>query len=112
MELLEAMLTELSVGFVVSNVTLPERLVTAVPAFPAISLKAILKVTAPAVSLALAVYAAGQLYPSVSVYSTEVLVLAASPDLKIKTGADIFSLAVNVSVTTSSAAACVLEELL
>ena len=41
-ELLEAMLTELSVGAVVSNVTLPEPLVTAVPAFPAVSLKAML----------------------------------------------------------------------
>ena len=92
-------------GFVVSNVTLPEPLVTAVPAFPAISLKAILKVTAPAVSLALAVYAAVQVFPLVFLYSTEVSVIAASPDLKVTTGDDIFSLAVNVSVTTSSAAA-------
>ena len=43
------------VGAVQSTTTLPEPLVTAVPAFPAVSLKAMLKVTAPAVSLALTV---------------------------------------------------------
>ena len=43
------------VGAVKSTTTLPEPLVTAVPAFPAVSLKAMLKVTAPAVSLALTV---------------------------------------------------------
>jgi hypothetical protein len=91
------------VGAVVSNVTLPDPLVTAVPAFPAISLKAILKVTAPAVSLALAVYAAVQVFPLVLLYVMEVSVIAAPPDLKVTTGDDIFSLAVNVSVTTSSA---------
>ena len=90
------------VGAVVSNVTLPDPLVTAVPAFPAISLKAILKVTAPAVSLALAVYAAVQVFPLVLLYVMEVSVIAAPPDLKVTTGDDIFSLAVNVSVTTSS----------
>ena len=40
--LLEAMLTELSVGAVPSYVTLPVPLVTAEPALPAVSLKAIL----------------------------------------------------------------------
>jgi hypothetical protein len=53
------------VGAVPSNVTLPEPLVTAVPAFPAVSLKAILKLTAPDVSLALTVYAAVQVFPLV-----------------------------------------------
>jgi tRNA C32,U32 (ribose-2'-O)-methylase TrmJ len=42
------------VGAVLSNVTLPEPLVTAVPAFPAVSAKAMLKLTAPDVSLAFA----------------------------------------------------------
>ena len=59
MALFETMLTLLSVGVVVSMpaVTLVEFdvAVTAVPAFPALSLKAMLKVTAPDVSLALAV---------------------------------------------------------
>ena len=40
--LFEAMLTELSVGAVPSYVTLPVPLVTAEPALPAVSLKAIL----------------------------------------------------------------------
>ena len=43
------------VGAVESTTTLPEPLVTSVPAFPAVSLKATLKVTAPGVSLALTV---------------------------------------------------------
>jgi hypothetical protein len=41
--------------------------VTAAAAFPAVSLKAILKVTAPKVSLAFAVYAAVQVLPLVFV---------------------------------------------
>ena len=43
------------VGAVLSNVTLPLPLVTAVPAFPAESLNAILYVTDPSVSEAFAV---------------------------------------------------------
>ena len=41
-ELLDAIATLLKVGTVLSNVTLPDPLVTAVPAFPTLSLKAIL----------------------------------------------------------------------
>ena len=44
-----------TVGAVLSNVTLPVPLVTAVPAFPAESLNAILYVTDPSVSEAFAV---------------------------------------------------------
>jgi hypothetical protein len=44
-----------TVGAVLSNVTLPLPLVTAVPAFPAESLNAILYVTEPVVSEAFAV---------------------------------------------------------
>jgi hypothetical protein len=59
MALFVAMLTELRVGAVVSKlaVTLVESdvAVTAVPEFPTVSVKAILKVTAPEVSLALTV---------------------------------------------------------
>ena len=55
--LLDSMLTLDNVGAVSSNVTeVPSvTAVTAVPAFPAESLNAILKATAPSVSLALAV---------------------------------------------------------
>ena len=42
--MLDAILTLLNVGAVLSNVTLPPPLVTAVPAFPAESLNAILYV--------------------------------------------------------------------
>ena len=59
MALLVTMLTELRVGAVVSKLaeTLVESdvAVTAVPEFPTVSVKAILKVTAPEVSLALTV---------------------------------------------------------
>ena len=41
-ELLDAIATLLKVGAVLSNVTLPDPLVTAVPAFPTLSVKAIL----------------------------------------------------------------------
>ena len=51
----EARLTPLKVGAVVSVVTLPLPLVTAVPALPDVSPKAMLYVTAPSVSLAFAV---------------------------------------------------------
>ena len=54
-ELSDVILTLLRVGAVVSVVTLPLPLVTAVPALPAVSLKAMLYVTAPSVSLAFAV---------------------------------------------------------
>jgi len=54
-ELLDAIPTLLNVGTVLSNVTLPVPLVTAVPAFPAESLNAILYVTDPSVSEAFAV---------------------------------------------------------
>ena len=54
-ELLDAILTLLKVGAVLSNVTLPDPPVTAVPAFPAESLNAILYVTDPSVSEACAV---------------------------------------------------------
>ena len=54
-ELFDAILTLLNVGAVLSNVTLPPPLVTAVPAFPAESLNAILYVTDPSVSEAFAV---------------------------------------------------------
>jgi hypothetical protein len=54
-ELLDAIPTLLNVGAVLSNVTLPVPLVTAVPAFPAESLNAILYVTDPSVSEAFAV---------------------------------------------------------
>ena len=71
MELLVTMLAELSVGAVVSKpaVTLVESdvAVTAVPAFPTVSTKAILKVIAPDVSLAFTVYAAVQVFPLVFV---------------------------------------------
>ena len=53
--LFDAMLTPDNVGIVSSNVTLPVPLVTAVPAFPAESLNAMLYATLPSVSLALAV---------------------------------------------------------
>ena len=51
----DVILTLLRVGAVVSVVTLPLPLVTAVPALPDVSLKAMLYVTAPSVSLAFAV---------------------------------------------------------
>ena len=54
-ELLDTIPTLLKVGAVLSNVTLPVPLVTAVPAFPAESLNAILYVTDPSVSEACAV---------------------------------------------------------
>ena len=54
-ELLDAILTLLKVGAVLSNVTLPLPLVIGVPAFPAESLNAILYVTDPSVSAACAV---------------------------------------------------------
>ena len=54
-ELSDVILTLLRVGAVVSVVTLPLPLVTAVPALPAVSPKAMLYVTAPSVSLAFAV---------------------------------------------------------
>ena len=54
-ELSDVILTLLRVGAVVSVVTLPLPLVTAVPALPVVSLKAMLYVTAPSVSLAFAV---------------------------------------------------------
>jgi hypothetical protein len=60
--------TEDTVGAVLSNVTLPPPLVTAVtadPAFPAESLNAILNVTEPVVSLDAVVYAAVHVFPDV-----------------------------------------------
>ena len=51
----DAIETPLKVGAVVSVVTLPLPLVTAVPALPVVSPKAMLYVTAPSVSLAFAV---------------------------------------------------------
>ena len=86
---------------VVVTATLPVPLVTAVPVFPAVSLKAILKVVAPDVSLALTVYAAVQVFPEVFVYVMEVSAIAAPPDSNVTVGVDIASLAVNVRVTTS-----------
>ena len=62
-ELLEAMPTSLSVGTVLSKVTLLEggvTAVTSVPAFPEMSLKAIVKLTAPSVSSGAATYWAVQ----------------------------------------------------
>ena len=53
--LLEATVVPVIAGAVLSNVTLPLPLVTAVPAFPAESLNAILYVTDPSVSEACAV---------------------------------------------------------
>ena len=49
-ELSDVILTLLRVGAVVSVVTLPLPLVTAVPALPVVSLKTMLYVTAPSVS--------------------------------------------------------------
>ena len=91
--------TEVTVGAVLSNVTLPLPLVTADPAFPAESLNAILYVTEPAVSLSAVVYAAVHVFPDVFTYVTDVSVIAAPPETKVTTGVDIVSLAVNVSVT-------------
>ena len=61
-ELFEAMPTSLSVGKVLSKVTLLEFVtaVTSVPAFPEISLKATVKLTAPSVSSGAATYWAVQ----------------------------------------------------
>ena len=53
--LLDATVVPVIAGAVLSNVTLPPPLVTAVPAFPAESLNAILYVTDPSVSEAFAV---------------------------------------------------------
>jgi hypothetical protein len=92
--------TEVTVGAVLSNVTLPLPLVTADPAFPAESLNAILYVTEPAVSLSAVVYAAVHVFPDVFTYVTVVFVIAAPPERKVTTGVDIVSLAVNESVTT------------
>ena len=89
MALFETMLTLLSVGAVVSMPadTLVEFdvAVTAVPEFPALSAKAILKVTAPDVSLALTVYAAVQVFPLAFAYVTEVSVIASPPDRNVTT---------------------------
>ena len=66
-ELFEAIVTVVSVGRLPSNRTLLESSteVSAVPTFPAESLKATLKVTAPSVSLEFAVYSAVQVFPVV-----------------------------------------------
>jgi len=103
--------TEVTVGAVFSNVTLPLPLVTADPAFPAESLNAILYVTEPAVSLSAVVYAAVHVFPDVFTYVTDVYVIAAPPETKVTTGVDIVSLAVNVSVTLLPTAASVDVEL-
>ena len=89
-----------TVGAVLSNVTLTLPLVTAVPAFPAESLNAILNVTEPGVSLDSVVYAAVHVFPDVFTYVTDVSVIATPPERKVTTGVDIVSLAVNISVTT------------
>ena len=103
--------TEDTVGAVLSNVTLPLPLVTAVPAFPVESLNAILYVTEPVVSLDSVVYTAIHVFPDVFTYVTDVSVIATPPDLKVTTGVDIVSLAVNESVTLSPTAASVDVEL-
>ena len=103
--------TKDTVGAVLSNVTLPLPLVTAVPAFPAESLNAILYATEPVVSLDSVVYTAVHVFPDVFTYVTDVSVIAAPPDLKVTTGVDIVSLAVNVSVTLLPTAASVDVEL-
>ena len=53
--LLEEMLTLFGVGEVLSNATLPLPLVTGIPVLPAMSLKLMVKVTLPSVSLPCAV---------------------------------------------------------
>ena len=67
----------LAVGAVLSNVTLPLPLVTAVPAFPAESLNAILNVTEPVVSIECAVYTALHVFSDELSYVTDVSVIAA-----------------------------------
>ena len=99
------------VGTVLSNVTLPLPPVTAVPAFPAESLNAILYATEPVVSLDSVVYTAVHVFPDVFTYVTDVSVIAAPPERKVTTGVDIVSLAVNESVTLSPTAASVDVEL-
>ena len=66
-ELLEAIPTDVNVGTESSNVTLDPSVtaVTATPALPDVSAKAILKVTDPSVSLEFAVYFAVHVLPSV-----------------------------------------------
>jgi hypothetical protein len=103
--------TEVTVGAVLSNVTLPLPLVTADPAFPAESLNAILYVTEPVVSLDSVVYTAVHVFPVVFTYVTDVSVIAAPPETKVTTVVDIVSLAVNESVTLSPTAASVDVEL-
>ena len=103
--------TEVTVGAVLSNVTLPLPLVTADPAFPAESLNAILYVTEPVVSLDSVVYTAVHVFPDVFTYVTDVSVIAAPPERKVTIGVDIVSLAVNESVTLSPTAASVDVEL-
>jgi hypothetical protein len=103
--------TEVTVGAVLSNVTLTLPLVTADPAFPAESLNAILYVTEPVVSLDSVVYTAVHVFPVVFTYVTDVSVIAAPPETKVTTVVDIVSLAVNESVTLSPTAASVDVEL-
>jgi hypothetical protein len=103
--------TKDTVGAVLSNVTLPLPLVTAVPAFPAESLNAILYATEPVVSLDSVVYTAVQVFSDVFTYVKDVSVIAAPPERKVTTGVDIVSLAVNESVTLSPTAASVDVEL-
>ena len=66
-----------SVGAVLSNKTeLPSvTAVTFVPAFPAVSLKEITKLTSPSVSLELAVYRAVQLVPLPATTSATLILL-------------------------------------
>ena len=93
-----------TVGGVVSTVIVPPDVtaVTAVPAFPAVSLKAILKVTLPSVSEECIVYTAVHVFPDVFVYVGE-FVIADPPDLNVTEGVEIVSFAVKVSIIFSPA---------
>jgi hypothetical protein len=99
--LFDARDTPLSVGVVLSNVTLLELVTEAtVAAFPERSVATTLKVIAPCVSLALVVYAAVQLDPLPPYVMAPEFVMGAPPEENITTGWTIVSLAAMVSVTT------------
>lgn len=102
-----------AVGAVLSKVTdePSPTVVTAVPAFPIKSVKAILNVIAPSVSPDWVAKAAVQLLPEGLLYVTEPLT-ALPPDLKVTVGVEIASEAVKLKVTVSPVFALAVLELL
>ena len=101
------------VGAVLSNRTLPLALMAGAPGLPEISVKAMLKVTLPSVSAALAVYVVVQVLLSklglVGVFARGI---AIPPDRKVIVGVCICSLVTKLRVTILLTTALVLVALL